>query len=52
MDMTVGEKERKTLEAFLVLPVRREIVFGKTLAAITSILVTAAADLIRHGLFA
>lgn len=46
MDMTVGEKERKTLEAFLVSPaLRREIVFGKTLAAITSILVTAALTL-------
>jgi sodium transport system permease protein len=42
MDMTVGEKERKTLEAFLVSPaLRREIVMGKTLAAITSILLTA-----------
>lgn len=42
MDMTVGEKERKTMEAFLVSPaLRREIVMGKTLAAIASILLTA-----------
>ena len=42
MDMTAGEKERKTMEALLVAPVeRREIVIGKTLTAILSILVTA-----------
>jgi sodium transport system permease protein len=42
MDMTAGEKERKTMEALLVAPVeRREIVLGKTLTAIFSILVTA-----------
>lgn len=42
MDMTAGEKERKTMEALLVAPVeRREIVMGKTLTAILSILVTA-----------
>ena len=42
MDMTAGEKERKTMEALLVAPVeRREIVIGKTLTAMLSILVTA-----------
>jgi sodium transport system permease protein len=42
MDMTAGEKERKTMEALLVAPVeRREIVIGKTLTAILAILVTA-----------
>ncbi|MBZ5603353.1 MAG: ABC transporter permease subunit [Acidobacteriia bacterium] len=42
IDMTAGEKERKTLEAFLASPAqRREIVMGKTLAAITAIIMTA-----------
>ena len=42
IDMTAGEKERKTLEAFLASPAaRREIVMGKTLAAITAIILTA-----------
>lgn len=42
IDMTAGEKERKTLEAFLASPAaRREIVMGKTLAAMTSIFLTA-----------
>ena len=42
MDMTAGEKERKTMEALLVAPVeRREIVVGKTLTAMLSILATA-----------
>jgi sodium transport system permease protein len=42
IDMTAGEKERKTLEAFLASPAsRREIVMGKTLAAITAIFLTA-----------
>ena len=42
IDMTAGEKERKTLEAFLAAPVaRQEIVMGKILAAITAILLTA-----------
>lgn len=46
IDMTAGEKERKTLEAFLAAPVsRREIVVGKTLAAITAIFLTAALTL-------
>lgn len=46
LDMTAGEKERKTLEALLASPaLRREIVSGKTLAAITSIAVTAAITL-------
>jgi sodium transport system permease protein len=43
IDMTAGEKERRTLEAFLASPAgRQEIVMGKILAAITAILVTAA----------
>jgi sodium transport system permease protein len=47
MDMTAGEKERKTMEALLVAPVeRREIVLGKTLTAIVSILLTSALTLI------
>ena len=42
MDMTAGEKERKTLEALLASPARRgEIVLGKTLTAICSIMTTA-----------
>ncbi len=42
IDMTAGEKERKTLEPFLATPLGRgEIVIGKTLAAITSIVITA-----------
>jgi sodium transport system permease protein len=42
IDMTAGEKERKTLEAFLASPAaRREIVMGKTLAAMTAIFLTA-----------
>jgi sodium transport system permease protein len=42
LDMTAGEKERKTLEALLASPARRpEIVMGKILAAIASILATA-----------
>ncbi len=46
IDMTAGEKERKTLEAFLASPAaRREIVMGKTLAAMTAILLTAALTL-------
>jgi sodium transport system permease protein len=41
IDMTAGEKERKTLEALLASPgSRQEIVMGKTLAAITAIIVT------------
>lgn len=46
LDMTAGEKERKTLEALLASPARRsEIVMGKILVAITSILATAALTL-------
>jgi sodium transport system permease protein len=42
IDMTAGEKERKTLEALLASPASRsEIVLGKTLAAISAILLTA-----------
>lgn len=42
IDMTAGEKERKTLEAFLASPAtRQEIVVGKTLAAMSAIFVTA-----------
>jgi sodium transport system permease protein len=38
MDMTVGERERKTLEAFLASPaLRREIVFGKTFGMVYSL---------------
>jgi len=43
IDMTAGEKERKTIEAFLASPARRsEIVLGKTLAAAIATLATAA----------
>jgi sodium transport system permease protein len=43
IDMTAGEKERKTIEAFLASPARRsEIVMGKTLAAVIATLATAA----------
>jgi sodium transport system permease protein len=42
IDMTAGEKERKTMEALLAAPAsRREIVFGKSLAAMTAIFITA-----------
>jgi sodium transport system permease protein len=42
IDMTAGEKERRTLEAFLASPASRlEIVLGKIFAAITSIFLTA-----------
>ncbi len=42
IDMTAGEKERKTLEAFLSSPAsRQEIVMGKIVAAMTAIFVTA-----------
>jgi len=42
IDMTAGEKERKTLEAFLASPaLRMEIVLGKTFAAMTAIFLTA-----------
>ena len=46
IDMTAGEKERKTLEAFLAAPVHRlEIVTGKILAGTVAIAVTAALTL-------
>src|SRR5262249_41950977 len=42
LDMTAGEKERKTMEALLASPAKRgEIVLGKIVAAIASILATA-----------
>jgi sodium transport system permease protein len=42
IDMTAGEKERKTMEALLSSPAtRREIVLGKNLAGMTAILITA-----------
>jgi sodium transport system permease protein len=42
IDMTAGEKERKTLEALLASPARRsEIAMGKILTAIAAILATA-----------
>jgi sodium transport system permease protein len=42
IDMTAGEKERRTIEALLAAPAaRQEIVLGKTLAAVTAILITA-----------
>ena len=42
IDMTAGEKERKTMEALLASPAsRQEIVFGKSLAAMTAIFITA-----------
>ena len=42
IDMTAGEKERKTLELYLSSPAHRsEIVFGKILAAMTAIFLTA-----------
>jgi sodium transport system permease protein len=46
IDMTAGEKERKTIEAFLAAPVHRlEIVTGKILAGTVAIAVTAALTL-------
>lgn len=42
IDMTAGEKERKTMEALLSSPaLRLEIVLGKNLAAMTAIFITA-----------
>ncbi len=42
LDMTAGEKERKTLEPFLASPAsRQEIVLGKIFAAMTAIFLTA-----------
>jgi sodium transport system permease protein len=42
IDMTAGEKERKTMEALLASPAsRREIVLGKNFAAMTAIFITA-----------
>jgi sodium transport system permease protein len=42
IDMTAGEKERKTMEALLSSPATRpEIVLGKTFAAMTAIFITA-----------
>lgn len=42
IDMTAGEKERKTIEALLSSPAsRREIVLGKNLAAMAAIFITA-----------
>jgi sodium transport system permease protein len=42
IDMTAGEKERRTLESFLATPAgRNEIVLGKVLAAMTAIFLTA-----------
>jgi sodium transport system permease protein len=42
IDMTAGEKERKTMEALLASPAsRREIVLGKSFAAMTAIFITA-----------
>jgi sodium transport system permease protein len=42
IDMTAGEKERKTMEALLSSPAsRREIVLGKSFAAMTAIFITA-----------
>ena len=42
IDMTAGEKERKTMEALLASPAsRREIVLGKLFAAMTAIFITA-----------
>lgn len=42
IDMTAGEKERKTLEPLLASPAsRQEIVMGKMLAGMTAILLTA-----------
>jgi sodium transport system permease protein len=42
IDMTAGEKERKTMEALLSSPASRlEIVLGKNLAAMTAIFITA-----------
>ncbi len=47
IDMTAGEKERKTLELYLSSPATRsEIVLGKILAAMTAIFLTAMLTLI------
>lgn len=47
IDMTAGEKERKTLEMFLSSPASRaEIVLGKILAAMTAIFLTAMLTLV------
>lgn len=47
IDMTAGEKERRTLESFLATPAgRNEIVTGKMLAAMSAILLTAVLTLV------
>jgi sodium transport system permease protein len=47
IDMTAGEKERRTLESFLATPAgRNEIVVGKMLAAMTAIFLTAMLTLV------
>jgi sodium transport system permease protein len=47
IDMTAGEKERKTLELYLSSPAHRsEIVLGKILAAMTAIFLTAMLTLV------
>jgi sodium transport system permease protein len=47
IDMTAGEKERRTLEVLLSAPARREeVILGKLLAATTSVLVTAALSIV------
>jgi sodium transport system permease protein len=51
IDMTAGEKERRTIEMLLSSPAtREEIVLGKILAVITATLITSALSVISLGL--
>jgi sodium transport system permease protein len=51
IDMTAGEKERRTLEILLAAPAgRAEIVLGKVAATITAVLVTAALTVTSFGI--
>ncbi len=53
IDLTAGEKERGTLETLLVSPAsRRELVYGKFLATVTTAMITAVLNLVSLGLTA
>lgn len=53
IDLTAGEKERGTLETLLVSPAsRRELVYGKFLATVTTAMISAVLNLVSLGLTA
>ncbi|MCL4305901.1 ABC transporter permease subunit [bacterium] len=50
IDLTAGEKERGTLETLLVSPAsRRQLVYGKFLATVTTAIITALLNLVSMG---